>query len=298
MPEGTRSSGRELSPTLFALEVEGRELPGLGPLARRCGPVLSVKVVPGRLLGAEESRILVAHVGPSPRLASEPGALTLSWPVAQVSSPTRSADSGDRQPPDVAALREENARLRAALAGQESAPAGAQAGIEPATPASPVRPERAAPEQAAPRVASSPAGPVEGGGNVPADFVPLVPAHAMTTVIATEARSGPGRRFRKLAPLPTGTSLVVDGRAGDWVRARQGWVFAAYASEDGAAAGAATVLVVQAVTTPVHSGPGGHHDMVTEFYRGQEVVIDDLQGEWAHVRNGGWVRRSALGPRR
>ena len=35
--------------------------------------------------------------------------------------------------------------------------------------------------------------------------------------------------------------------------------------------------------------------IVAELYRGQRVVIDELQGEWAHVRNGGWVLRSELG---
>ena len=55
------------------------------------------------------------------------------------------------------------------------------------------------------------------------------------------------------------------------------------------------VAVVKAVTAPVHAGPGGQHDVVAELYRGQRVVIDEIVHEWAHVKNGGWVRRSLLG---
>ena len=40
---------------------------------------------------------------------------------------------------------------------------------------------------------------------------------------------------------------------------------------------------------------GGQHDVVAEIYRGQKVVIDEIVHEWAHVKNGGWVRRSLLG---
>ena len=58
---------------------------------------------------------------------------------------------------------------------------------------------------------------------------------------------------------------------------------------------ASYLAVVQDVTAPVHEGPGGQHAVVAELYRGQRVVIDELKGEWAHVRNGGWVRRSVLG---
>ena len=92
---------------------------------------------------------------------------------------------------------------------------------------------------------------------------------------------------------------TVQGRAGDWYLLGDGagWVFATYLeSADEAAATSASYLgVVQDVTLPVHEGPGGQHAVVAELYRGQQVVIDELNGEWAHVRNGGWVRRSALG---
>ena len=91
----------------------------------------------------------------------------------------------------------------------------------------------------------------------------------------------------------------MSGRAGDWYRVGngEGWAFATYLeSETSASSAAASSMgVVQEVTVPVHEGPGGQHAVVAELYRGQQVVIDEIKGEWAHVRNGGWVRRDSLG---
>jgi uncharacterized protein YgiM (DUF1202 family) len=96
--------------------------------------------------------------------------------------------------------------------------------------------------------------------------------------------------------LPAGRPIQVDGQAGDWLRTTEGgWVFASFFAPGESAPGSpARRFVVRALTGPVHGGPGGQYPVVGEIVKGQELVVDEVVGEWAHVRDGGWVRASLL----
>ncbi|MEM7247876.1 MAG: SH3 domain-containing protein, partial [Acidobacteriota bacterium] len=139
-------------------------------------------------------------------------------------------------------------------------------------------------------------GPGEAPNTLPPDFIPFDPPTAMLATIENDLRNGPGRRFRSLRRLAASEQVAITGRAGDWLRVgEEGWVFGAYFQEPDAANAAGTTLaVITAVTAPVHAGPGGQYAIVAELYGGQQVIIDERRDDWAHVRNGGWVRNSAL----
>jgi uncharacterized protein YraI len=224
---------------------------------------------------------------------------------AAEAAPPRPREPTAVEPAPPAAVREGTARKRRAeppaspspaaappgegtgRAGRTAAPPPAEGEPRPAVPAPVPAPARPGPPPAA---AGAPVSP-------PPDFVPAERPHAATAVIATEVRSGPGRRYKVVRQVASGTVLMVDGRAGDWLRAgSDGWVFGAYlTSGDGLAAPGTRRTVVEAVTAPVYSGPGGQYEVVAELFRGQDVVVDDVQAEWAHVRGSGWVRRGVLG---
>jgi uncharacterized protein YraI len=146
-------------------------------------------------------------------------------------------------------------------------------------------------------VALQPEGPADAPRGLPPDFAAFGSPAGLVVAIPTDLRDGPGRRYRRVRRLEAGERLVIDGRAGDWYRLEsgEGWAFAAYLERETAAETGSFLAVVQDVTVPVHEGPGGQHAVVAELYRGQRVVLDELRDEWAHVRNGGWVRRSTLG---
>lgn len=262
----------------------------------------------------------------------------------EVTHPARGDEELLRLQAEVAAQRDENARLRERLAAEVPPPAAApppplsgrerkqqekaekQAAREakkvekraakdarkqqrrspPPSGGEPGRTEAASqsppPQPARETVVVSepprPSGPAPTPRALPPEYAAFPAASDLVVTIPADLRDGPGRRYRTLRRLGAGERLPVTGRAGDWYRVGrgEGWVFASYLAAATAGGGASSQLgVVQEVTVPVHEGPGGQHAVVAELYRGQQVVIDELKGEWAHVRNGGWVRRSALG---
>lgn len=317
----------------WVIEVDVPRLPGLGAGSRSCVSATSVRVIPGELLGSPRSRIVVRHAGEPPRTHSAPGRHRLSWLPEAATSRREAppvAPAGRRAPESPAArdsrraeearaaaereaaereaaerrrvreadererLRQEAERREAARreAARESARREAQARRSAASAAEKVPGRRRV-------VVERPAEPVRAPVSLPPGYAAFGGPARLVVTVPTVVKDGPGRRYRTLRRLGAGERVTVQGRAGDWYLLDDGtgWAFATYLeSPDEAAAAAASYLgVVQDVTVPVHEGPGGQHAVVAELYRGQQVVIDELNGEWAHVRNGGWVRRSALG---
>lgn len=268
--EGRVAEVREAADGLVVeLSEDGSDLPAGG---LRCEPARSVSVVPGRMLGAASSRVLVAFGRDRPSVVRAEGRVRLLWLPRSLAEP-RSPD-GTAEP-------------------EQRAPAPSAQAPPPAAP----RPRRAETR----RAAAAPAPPVDEPvapppSALPADFMLLDQPVAMVATLATQEREAPGRSRHAVRPVQPGGRLTVDGRAGDWLRTASGtWVFGPYfAAPEDAIAGGAFTATVQAISAPVHAGPGPHHEIVAELYHGERIVIDDVKDDWAHVRDGGWVKAGEI----
>lgn len=280
----------------WILELDAPRLPGLGWGSRTCVAVTSLRVLPGDLLGHSRSRIVLTHSGQAPRSLEERGRIRLTWLPERATSAEGRETRAELEPelrelePELTELEPELRESDTTAWNEHPAPADAEAAPRPIEaalsfgepPAEPLRVE------AAPRRE-------RGAG---AGFSRFGTPTTLIVGVPTDLKEGPGRRFASLRSLSTGERVVVTGRSGDWYAAEggEGWIFATYLEPVERGRGpSASLSTVQEVTVPVHEGPGGQHAVVAELYRGQQVVIDELNGEWAHVRNGGWVRRTTLG---
>lgn len=174
----------------------------------------------------------------------------------------------------------------------EPAPRPAEPAPRPvAPPREPPRPSRTPVEEPA-----GPARTAEAESGLPGDFLVLDRPVTMVASVETQLREGPGRRFPPISALTTGATITVNGRAGDWIRTTAGtWAFGPYfAAPDEALQGGAFLGKIEAINARVHAGPAAHHEVVAELYRGEQVVIDEVKAEWAHVRDGGWVRLTEI----
>ena len=308
VPIGIAVSGRPLDEQTFLVEVGAPSIPGLDTGEHACGAVRSVRVVSGDALGGEVTRVIVHHAGPAPRFTAVSGGALLAWPQPPRSrredrsgsedvSDERLAPSDEPPPPaEMPAPAERAARPEPRRGKPKASPAAApeQAEIEP-SPATASPRVVVPPRPAFPDLAPRQEVPVEPPPPPAVEFVALPRPERLAAALATELREGPGRRFAVVGRLAPGDEVTVDARSADWLRvAERGWAFAAYLQAPEATEAGSRRFVVEAVQAPLHAGPGGQHDIVAEIYRGQQVVVDEVQGDWAHVRNGGWVRSSVL----
>jgi uncharacterized protein YraI len=264
-----RLTVRDLDAGTILITIDEAD-PGLAGGTISCGAGTAV-VVPGVLSGDRVTKVLVRHdPDRPPRLVEAEGRVRVMW------------------------LPEAPRRARPQAAVAEAAPARVEAAPLPAAPPRPVPPPRMGSVEAAPPAAEEVH--EQRSPGEPADFLAVSPPVRMVATLGTEVRSGPGRRFPVSQRLLAGQEVVVDGRAGDWMRTLpEGWVFGAYfAPPEDALQGGAFLARVDAVNAAVHAGPGAQHEIVAEVYRGDQVVIDEVKQEWAHVRNGGWVMVSQV----
>lgn len=262
----------------------------------RCDPARSVRIVPGRLTGTAVTRVLVTLGREAPRVVETGGRVRLLWVPGKPAEPV-SAASREPEPPRAPADeppargRKPEPRRSAPRAEPEApAPAETPRAAEAAPPPS-RRPPPELPDAAEPAAA-----PPAGTNALPSDFLPLEKPAPMVALMATEARRGPGRRYPAAGAVPAGGRITADGRAGDWLRCSDAtWVFGPYfEAPEEALAGDAFLARVDAISAPVHGGPAPSFEIVAEIYRGEQVVIDEVKNEWAHVRDGGWVKLSEL----
>ena len=256
--------------------------------ALRCAPARSVQVVPGRVLGLPATRIIVVLGRDRPRIVRAEGRVRLLWlpgsaaSVAAVAPPVESVDRPIAPPPARPAERPP------AEASREEPPA------ELPRPVARAEHRESAPAPPGMTPDESPARAVPAGA--PPDYLALERVVTMVASVETELRDGPGRRFAPAGPLLPGARIEIDGRAGDWIRATSGkWAFGPYfEAPEEALQGGAFLARIEAINAPVHAGPAPQHEIVAELYRGEQVVVDEVKSEWAHVRDGGWIRLSEL----
>ncbi len=358
---------RTLVVTADAAALSAREAPGaividvadpgdgLSARSLTCPPARGVQVIPGRVMGLPQTRVVVSLGRETPRIVRADGRIRLLWlpdrvgaaPSVAVPAPT----TADAPSPPAAARRPERAaerpERRAKPAERAEEPARRQArarddrGEERAarraapsppaeSPAEPARPAETSADRRAPEPSSHRQGwpeppvdraaltapadrppaadrapepappPVSADAGRPAgqaaDFLAFPQSVSLEATVATDLRSGAGRRFPSRGEVQPGTRVLVDGRAGDWLRTVSGaWVFGPYFETPGDAFSATVFAArVEAINAPVHAGPGPHHEIVAEVYRGDQVVIDEVKADWAHVRDGGWVKLGHL----
>lgn len=274
----------------------------------RCPPARGVQVIPGSVLGSGSSRIVVTLGDRRPRVVQAEDRVRLLWlppgvgePETAVTrpAPERAREAERTREPQAPRVAERPAREDARRAEvprtEEPAPAPRP---EPSRAAQPAREREAQappPERVAPPEPPAPAARAQ-DRDLPADFLALERPVVLLASVETELRQGPGRRFPKQRALAPGTEIEIDGRAGDWVRTTSGaWGFGPYFEAPEAALQSGAFLArVEAIQARVHAGPAAHHEIVAEIYRGEQVVIDEVRAEWAHVRDGGWVRMSDI----
>ena len=285
---GTGISARQLGDGGILIELDDAEPTGWEDGARVCRSFAHVSLVPGALLGAAQTRIVVHPAADVPKIVTSRSRVRLLWlPRTEEPAVAAQREEAPRAPapqprPETRSPEKREARAEPA---RQTPPAPAPSVIEPVPAATAPVPEQLPPApRPAPRTVEAPTAIVVG----------IDPPLRLQANIATEARSGPGRRHDIVRRLAASELVSVDARMGDWARlGGGGWVFAAYFSPP-AGAREEFLATVNVDRVQVRSGPGEQHDLVAEIFRGESVAIDDINGAWAHVRNGGWVPRSSL----
>jgi uncharacterized protein YraI len=285
------------------IEMDDADPTGWEDGARACRTLARVSVVRGALMGSGRTRVVV-HSSDPPRLVASPSRVRLLWlptraaePVATRQDVAAPAPSQSRRAQKTATKAIDTRQPAvpaepAAPMASAAPPAGPAPGSEDRVlaptvmPTSPEATLRAAPRAVPPRLTDIPSAAIEG----------IDPPSRLQASIATDVRSGPGRRHEITRRVTASEWVVVDARMGDWARLiGGGWVFAPYFSTPNSAR-EEFMATVGIDRVPVRSGPGEQHDLVAEIFRGESVAIDEVNGDWAHVRNGGWILRSSLTP--
>ena len=120
--------------------------------------------------------------------------------------------------------------------------------------------------------------------------------NATVTASLLFIRKDPSTNYSAIGMLRKGDRIEVLETSGNWMRIKDGWVYAAYvAKDDGTTSydNERTNVIVTVNGLNIRSGPGTNYKTVGTLWYGEKVIILENKGEWLRI-NSGWVKASYI----